>query len=43
MDANVNFMINSKTSGKKRNCTGVPEWIDVKYDPFICLALRPIP
>ena len=34
-------MINSKTSGKKQNCIGVPEWIDVKYDPFVCLALRP--
>jgi hypothetical protein len=40
---NVDFMINSKTSGKKGSCKGVAEWIDVKYDPFVCLALRPTP
>jgi hypothetical protein len=23
------------------NCKGVAEWIDNKYDPFVCLALKP--
>jgi len=42
-DADVGFMINPKTSGKKENCKGVTEWIDVKSEPFVCLALKLTP
>jgi hypothetical protein len=42
-NADVGFMINAKTSGKKGSCKGVAEWIDVKYNPFICLALKLTP
>jgi hypothetical protein len=41
--ADVDFIFNSKTSGKKGSCKGVAEWIDVKSDPFVCLALKPTP
>jgi hypothetical protein len=27
----------------RSNCKGVAEWIDVKSDPFVCLALKPTP
>jgi hypothetical protein len=39
-DVDVGFMINPETSGKKGNCKGVTKGIDVKSDPFICLALK---
>jgi hypothetical protein len=39
----VGFMNNSKTSGKKGNFKGVAEWIDIKSDPFVCLALKLTP
>ena len=39
----VDFMIDSKTSGMRGNSKGVAEWIDVESDPFICLDLRPTP
>ena len=42
-DADVGFMINYRTSGKKDKCKGVVEWIVVKFNPFVCLALKQIP
>ena len=33
----------SKLKLLKSSCKGVAEWIDVKFDPFICLALKPTP
>jgi hypothetical protein len=41
--ADVGFMINSKTTGKKGNCKGVAEYVDVKFDLFVCLALKQAP
>jgi len=42
-NADVGFKINAKTFGKKGNCKGVTEWIDVKSEPFVCLALKLTP
>ena len=39
----VDFKIDSKTSGKRGNFKCVAEWIDVESDPFVCPALRPTP
>jgi hypothetical protein len=33
----------SKLRLSKSSCKGVAEWIDVKYDPFVCLALKLTP
>ena len=33
----------SKLRLPKSNCKGVVEWIDIKFDPFVCLALRLTP
>jgi hypothetical protein len=33
----------SKLKLLKSSCKGVAEWIDVKSDPFICLALKLTP
>jgi hypothetical protein len=33
----------SKQKLPKNSCKGVTEWIDVKSDPFVCLALKPTP
>jgi hypothetical protein len=33
----------SKQKLSKSSCKGVAEWIDVKSNPFICLALKPTP
>jgi len=33
----------SKVKLLKSNCKSVAEWIDVKSDPFVCLALKPTP
>jgi hypothetical protein len=33
----------SKLRPSKSNCKAVAEWIDNKYDPFVCLALKPTP
>ena len=27
----------------RSNCKGLAEWIDIKSDPFVCLALKPTP
>jgi hypothetical protein len=42
-DADVGFVVNPKAPGKKGNCKGVAEWIDIESDPFVCLALKPTP
>jgi hypothetical protein len=31
----------SKLKLPRSNCKGVAEWIDVKSNPFVCLALKP--
>jgi hypothetical protein len=33
----------SKLKLSRSNCKGVAKWIDVKSDPFVCLALKPTP
>ena len=33
----------SKQKLPKNSCKGVAKWIDVKSDPFVCLALKPTP
>ena len=34
-------LLNPKFS--RSSCKGVAEWIDAKFDPFVCLALKPTP
>ena len=33
----------SKLKLPRSNCKGVAKWIDMKSDPFVCLALKPTP
>jgi hypothetical protein len=33
----------SKLMLPKSSCKGVPEWINIKSDPFVCIALKPTP
>ena len=33
----------SKLKLLKSSCKGLDEWIDVKSNPFVCLALKPTP
>jgi hypothetical protein len=36
-------MINSKASSMRSAKKGIAEWVDEKFEPFICLALKPSP
>jgi hypothetical protein len=42
-DVDVDSIINPETFGKKISCKGVAKYIDVKSDPFVCLALKLAP
>jgi hypothetical protein len=41
--SDANIVINSKASGMGSAKKGMAKWVDEKFEPFVCLALKPSP
>jgi hypothetical protein len=41
--SDANIVINSKASGMGSAKKGIAEWVNEKYEPFVCLAFKPSP
>jgi hypothetical protein len=39
----TNIVTNFKASGMRSANKGIAEWVHEKFEPFVCLALKPSP